>query len=162
MNTTSKIFTCKIIEQAAYIFACCGCPAAAAPATATTSPTCPTHHHPGHTLNCKFCTKSHFNHEMIYFPSVTEIEVYFIADQCYTNFVNEFTKFGSCPNLSKLTIIGENKGGVVLDVNDMLEKSVNKKLKHIILKGMSPNIDPSTLDKAKLFIQVQRIRLDIV
>jgi hypothetical protein len=163
INTTSAIFTINL-EKCPSKYTC-GCrnimnPHIIATTTIVARITC--HAHTNNILNGPAPIKQHFNHEMIYLPSVTEIEVYFIADKGYTDFVNEFTKFESCPNLSKLTIIGENKGSVVLDVNNMLETSVNKKLKHIILKGMSPNIEPSTLDKAKLFIQTHKIRLDII
>ena len=104
----------------------------------------------------------HFNHMSVYMPSVTEVEVYCSP---YTNLGQQFTKFGSLPNLEKLVMIQKDNMGFTsafLDIHNMISTSINKKLKHIILKNISTWIIPDSVDKAKLFAQVNNIRLDII
>ena len=49
-----------------------------------------------------------------------------------------------------------------IDIHSLISTSPNKKLKHIILKNISSWIIPDTVDKAKLFTQVNHIRLEII
>jgi hypothetical protein len=107
-------------------------------------------------------TLSQFNHPSVYMPSVTEVEVYCSPND---NLVNDFTKFGSLPNLEKLVMIQKDNTGFTsafLDIHNMITTTPNKKLKHIILKDMSTWIIQDTIDKAKLFAQVNNIRLEII
>jgi hypothetical protein len=124
----------------------------------------PGHDSPGHNLWLEqfFVTVIHFNHQSVYMPSVTEVEVYCSPND---NIANDFTKFGSLPNLEKLVMIQKDNTGFTsafLNIHNMISTTPNKKLKHIILKDMSSWIIPDTVDKAKLFAQVNNIRLEII
>ena len=128
-------------------------------------------------LNTYFIPLNHFNHPSIYLLSVTEVEVF--CSLSYTNLERDFTKFESLPNLKKLSLIHHNKTSSsdfigptcktsstsvtpFLDIHSLISTNVNKKLKHIILKGMSEWIIPDTIDKAKLFAQVNNIKLELI
>ena len=105
---------------------------------------------------------NHFNHQSVFLPSVTEIEIYCFP---YINLMRDFTQFGSLPNLNKLTLIQEDNtefDNPFLDIHSMISTLPNKKLKHIILKNISSWIIPDTVDKAKLFAQINHIRLEII
>jgi hypothetical protein len=105
---------------------------------------------------------NHFDHPAVYLPSVTEVEVFCSFLQ---NLEVSFTKFGSLPNLEKLSLIQQDNtgsNGAFLDIHSIISNLVNKKLKHIIFKNMSTWIIPDTVDKAKLFAQVNHIKLDII
>lgn len=98
----------------------------------------------------------------VYMPSVTEVEVHCSP---YPELEREFTKFGSLPNLEKLVMIHRDNTGLsapFLDIHSIITNSPNKKLKHIIIKNMSTWIKPDTVDKAKLFAQVNNIKLEII
>ncbi len=112
---------------------------------------------------------SHFNHPSIYIPSVTEIEVYCSPYNktmvSYYNFEEYFTFFGSLPNLEKIELIQRDNIGFTsafLDIHKIISTSPNKKLKTIIFRGMSTWINSDTLDKAKLYAQVNNIILVII
>ena len=112
---------------------------------------------------------SHFNHPSVYIPSVTEIEVYCSPYNKtmgpYYNFEEYFTFFGSLPNLEKISLIQRDNIGFTstfLDIHKIISTSPNKKLKTIIFRGMSTWINPDTLDKAKLYAQVNNIILVII
>ena len=105
---------------------------------------------------------SHFNHPSVYLPSVTEVEVYCSPLVSLEEF---FTKFRSLPNLEKLSLIQRDHtgySGAFLDIHSMITTTPNKKLKHIVLKNMSTWIKPDTVDKARLYAQVNHIRLEII
>ena len=142
--------------------------------------TCNTHNGRGNNilyLRTYFIPLNHFNHPSVYLLSVTEVEVF--CNLSYTNLERDFTKFGSLPNLKKLSFIGSACKSVstiigpackydsksvtpFLDIHSLISTSPNKKLKHLILKNMSECILPETIDKAKLFAQVNNIKLEII
>ena len=107
-------------------------------------------------------SKLHFNHPSVFLPSVTEVEIFCSP---YTKLEEDYTKFGSLPNLEKLSLIHQDNTGFAgpfLDIHSMITTSINKKLKHIILKNISTWIKPDTVDNAKLFCTVNHIRLEII
>ena len=128
-------------------------------------------------LNTYFIPLNHFNHPSVYLLSVSEVEVF--CSLSYTNLERDFSKFESLPNLKKLSLIGQACKSVstiigpacksdstsvtpFLDIHGLISTSPNKKLKHLILKNMSEWILPETIDKAKLFAQVNNIKLEII
>jgi hypothetical protein len=177
MSTKSSVCcsVCNISPYVQDVIYTCGCLAfthvvatiaataygvTAATATAAVNlPKCPNH---SGVLNLTFNTKLHFNHPSVYMPSVTEVEIYCSP---YTELEQVFTKFGSLPNLMKLSLIHQSNEGFstpFLDIHSMISTLVNKKLKHIVLKNISTWIKPDTVDKAKLFAQVNHIRFEII
>jgi len=178
LSTDSKVFcgTCnRPIEKMQYN---CGCPAnrtlafvefvtfnvgdvATTTSKYTSKLNCGSH--PNHfDVSSNFTPTNHFNHPSVFLPSVTEIEVFCSP---YENLEREFSKFGSLPNLEKLSLVQRDNTdfrGPFIDIHSLISTSPNKKLKHIILKNMSTWIKPDTVDKAKLFAQVNHIRLEII
>jgi hypothetical protein len=113
-------------------------------------------------ISSHFTPTNHFNHPSVFLPSVTEVEVFCSP---YENLERDFTKFGSLPNLEKLSLIQRDNTDFTrpfLDIHSLISTSPNKKLKHIILKNISSWIIPGTIDKARLFAQVNHIKLEIV
>ena len=105
---------------------------------------------------------SHFNHPSVYMPSVTKVEIHCSP---YNDLEKDYTKFGSLPNLEKLVLIQRDNTGfstAFLDIHNIISTFPTKKLKHIILKNMSTWIIAETIDKAKLFAQVNNIKLEII
>ena len=168
MSTASNVF--KYIRMTAL----CGCtiinlfPESGFSSEATNTAFAPVKCQP-HGFDVRFMHRAephniinHFNHSSVYLPSVTEVEVYCSPNDNLEAF---FTKFGSLPNLGKLSLIQQDNTGFstpFLDIHSMVSTSPNKKLKHIVLKNMSTWIKPETVDKAKLFAQVNHIKLEII
>jgi len=132
--------------------------------TAIASPTivarCPTHK--GHRLSNIVKTLNHFNHPSVYLPSVTEVQVFCSP---YDKLEEQFTNFGSLPNLEKLTLIQKDNDGFCepfFDIHVMLLMNSNKKLKHIVLKNITSWIKPESFDKAKQVAHVNHIKLDFI
>jgi hypothetical protein len=177
MSTASNVF--KIIRMTAY----CGCQiinffpesgfCSEAINTDFSPVQCQSQSHHRHLFRIEpHYVINHFNHSSVYLPSVTEVEVYCLPNDNLEAF---FTKFKSLPNLGKLSLIQQDNTGfsaaflnipgfsaVFFDIHSMISTSPNKKLKHIVLKNMSTWIKPETVDKAKLFAQVNHIKLDII
>lgn len=124
--------------------------------------TCPIHGGYQININRFLDAVIQFNHPSVYMPSVTEVEVHCSP---YNELVRDFTKFRSLPNLEKLVLIQSDNTGfssAFLDVHCMISTIPTKKLKHIILKNMSQWIKSETVEKAKLFAQVNHISLEII
>jgi hypothetical protein len=110
-------------------------------------------------------TPSCFNNLLVYIPSVTEVEVFCNQDYLYYNLESDFTKFGSLPNLEKLTLYCNhiNPSHINhINVHSIISTLPNKKLKHIIFKNFGSMIIPKSIEDAKLFAQINHIKLEII
>lgn len=124
-----------------------------------------------HIINCHCGYKhnsqnyiNHFNHPSIYLPSITCVEI-FINHTSY-NFVNDFTKFGSLPNLEELYItcydnIVKDQFCLSIDFYNLITTSPNKKLKHIVFKKNNNDINFKNLDIAKGYSEINNILLEV-
>jgi len=171
MSTNSKVFCNELTKYFMNETFACGCrventnlcaaaATAAAAATVAAAATAATH-------RIVFNTINHFNHPSVYLPSVTEVQVYCspLEDYYPRFFESWFTKFGSLPNLEKLTLTLKDNTGfktAFLDIHSMVSTSPNKKLKHIVFENIASWIKPEFIDKAKLFAQVNHINLEII
>ena len=126
---------------------------------------CPRHSVSAYEMIEYISTPNCFNNLSVYMPSVTEVEVFCNQDYIYYNLESDFTKFGSLPNLEKLTLYCNHIDPSYvnsINVHSIISTSPNKKLKHIIFKNFGPMIILKSIEEAKIFARINHIRLEII